>query len=80
MDLSELYTTGTKLSDVKPAFQGMPYLEWLQKSTCRMIQTIAAARKDEAFPIALHTRESKKKVAEQRIYTPRDGYGMKGVR
>lgn len=82
MDLSRLYTTGTKLADVKPDFRGMPLAEWLQKVTCRMIQTVAAERAltGEEFAIEIHSRQSKKKVAEQRVYTPRDGYGMKGVR
>lgn len=80
MDLSQLYTTGTKLADVKPDFRGMPLAEWLQKSTCRMIQAVAAERIGLEFPIEIHSRQSKKKVAEQRVYTPRDGYGMKGVR
>lgn len=78
MDLTALYTHGTKLAEVSPEFRGMPLNEWLHKWELQQV-TVQAAEHDRRFrdsmPAGYEHPLSRKAVS-----TPRDDYGMKGVR
>ncbi len=78
MDLSALYTHGTKLAEVSPEFRGMPLNEWLHKWELQQV-TVQAAEYDRRFrnsmPAGYVPPLSRKAVSTQR-----DDYGMKGVR
>ena len=67
MELKDLFTRGSKLSDVPPDFRGMPYREW---------RRLEMARQAERYRAKLDPAEAP--LSKQRIWTPRDGYGMKG--
>jgi hypothetical protein len=71
MRLSDLYPSGTKMSEVHPDFRGMSLERWkllkISEQANAYQKTITAEQK-KAAPISA-----------QRIWTPRDSYGMKGV-
>lgn len=74
MDLSQLFSRGSKLSDVPPDYVGMPYAEWDAKS-----RTVAELYKANAKAIADHWRKfeisGEPPLADRKITTPRDDYG-----
>jgi hypothetical protein len=75
MNLSDLFTRGSKLSDVPSGFKGMPYREWRLKTTLEMISQQGKAHRDA---LAKQGTEPPKwsTVAPA---TPRDSYGWKSA-
>lgn len=66
-----LYPRGTRLADVPPDFRGVPLRQWLED--CREAERQRAARW-----FAQHYPDGPP-LSRQRIYSPRDGYGMKSA-
>jgi hypothetical protein len=71
VELSQLYPRGTKLAEVDPLFRGMPGAEWQRKMWAAQCDRWLAKQK---------AANVKPKVADSKIVTPRDEYGMKGLR
>ena len=69
--LKDLYTTGTKLSEVDPAFEGIAYPKW---------QMLKITEQCSELSLLPAPEKNKKWVGNKSVATPRDGYGMKGVR
>ena len=69
MELSELFSPGSHLSDVPPDFRGMPYREWRLKEISRQADEWRKTRLNAPM----------QKWQNRAIWTPRDSYGMKGV-
>lgn len=67
MDLTQIYSRGTKLAEVKPDFRGMPWQEWQARNVTRMAVTWLAQHAGED---PLHGRK---------ISTPRDNYGWRSL-
>jgi hypothetical protein len=70
MTLSDLYPAGTKLAEVNPNFRGMPLKTW---------QALKIVEQAEAHRKALNLNPEDAPLSKQRVYTPRDGYGMKSI-
>jgi len=67
MDLTQLYTRGTKLAEVDPHFRGMKYQEWLGYQISRMCSE----------HLARHAGEDP--LYGRKISTPRDNYGWRSA-
>jgi hypothetical protein len=79
MELDWLFPDGTKLSEVPPEFRGMPQDEWRLKTTVAEIVRVRDLPETTAFWSRFFVR-GEPRLAGQAISTPRDNYGMKGVR
>lgn len=67
MELRELFSPGSKLADVPIHFRGMTLLEWRGKNIEKQCNEYLKTLDPDKAPIS-----------QKRIWTPRDGYGMKG--
>jgi hypothetical protein len=67
MNLADLFSSGSHLSDVPPEFRGMPLRQWQELKTAEQCSRYIAMLNPENAPLS-----------KQRVWTPRDGYGMKG--
>lgn len=74
MELSQLFTRGSKLSDVPPDFKGMPLAEWQSKQ----ITAMANSKEAEAFWNKFLVN-GEPKLAGKRLWNKRDDYGMRGT-
>jgi len=68
MELSDLFSPGSKLSEVPISFHGMTVMEWQRADIHRQCSEYLATLDPNEAPL------SKKK-----IWTPRDSYGLKGI-
>ena len=66
--LEQLYPSNTPLSEVHPDFPGMPLALW---------RKLKITEQAEEYLVKLNPAEAP--LAKQRIATPRDNYGMKGM-
>jgi hypothetical protein len=77
MELSELFTRGTPAAEVPADFRGMPGREWL-------VKRLGAISRDQAREIAAFWKRfevnGQPPLADRKIVTPRDEYGMKSLR
>jgi hypothetical protein len=71
VELSQLYSKGTRMSEVDPEFKGMRGREWCAKKMIAQCEAYYARQKAAG---------ERPKVANSKIVTPRDEYGMKGLR
>ena len=79
MELSWLYPRGTKLSEVPHDFQGMPGSAAARQRIFAEIARCAASPETAAY-WARFLKAGKSPLSWQHVWTPRDDYGMKGVR
>jgi hypothetical protein len=68
MELSDLYPAGTPLSEVAPGFRGMPLREWQWKQLREQNSAQPKSNPEDA------------PLSKKAVWTPRDDYGMKGIR
>jgi hypothetical protein len=72
MELSQLYSPGTTMEEVDPAFKGMRRNEWLCKQvTVQFVEWDRRFRNQYPNFVPPLNRKA--------IATPRDNYGMKGI-
>lgn len=68
MELSDLFSPGSKLSDVPLSFRGMTLLEWQRADIHEQCSKHLATLDPATAPLN-----------QKRIWTPRDSYGLKGI-
>lgn len=71
MKLEDLKPAGTRLADVEPEFIGMPLNQWLRASS------VGITRQCNEY-LAMQD-PSQAVLSKQRVATPRDSYGIKGI-
>jgi len=69
MELKDLFSTGSHLADVPADFRGMPMSRWLSMQITEECSKYVATLDPEKAPLN-----------RKAVWTPRDDYGMKGVR
>jgi hypothetical protein len=67
MNLSDLFSPGSHLADVPPEFRGMPLRQWQALKIAEQCSQYVATKDPDRAPLS-----------KQRIWTPRDSYGIKG--
>ena len=67
MTLSDLYPSGTPLTEVNPDFRGMPFRQWRNLKLSEQAEEHRKTLNPEDAPLS-----------KQRLWNPRDDYGMKG--
>jgi hypothetical protein len=70
VELTDLYPPETPMSEVHPNFHGMSLRRW---------KLLDLSRQAEAFRKAHPIKPEDAPLSQQRIWTPRDSYGLKGV-
>jgi len=75
MRLTDLYPRGTPLAEVAPDFRGMSVQEWRLRRAEEIHAEYMRSRTKEEIGAAKRNAP----INAQRIATPRDSYGMKGV-
>lgn len=68
MELADLFSPGSKLSDVPLSFRGMTLLEWRRADIHRQCSEYLAKLDPANAPLS-----------KQKLWTPRDSYGLKGI-
>lgn len=68
MELRDLFSTGSHLSDVPVHFHGMTLLEWTAKKWTEQCNRYLATLPKEDAPLS-----------KKAVWTPRDSYGLKGI-
>ena len=66
MELSQLFSRGSHLSDVPPEFRGMPLAEWQSKQITLMANSKEAAAFWDKFLV-----KGEPKLSAKRIWNPR---------
>ena len=70
MELSQLFSRGSHLSDVPPDFRGMPLAEWQSKQITLMANSKAATAWREKMLIKGEPRLNRKGVEHARVFAP----------
>lgn len=68
MEMRDLFSPGSKLSDVPLSFRGMTLLEWRRADIHRQCSEYLATLNPETAPLS-----------KKAIWNPRDSYGLKGL-
>jgi hypothetical protein len=74
MELSQLFSRGTKLEEVPADFVGMPMREWQR----RRLDAQSISPQAVAFWKQFYVN-GEPPINKKKILTPQDTYGMKGV-
>lgn len=70
----QLFSAGSHLSDVPPDFRGVPLKAWRMAQITAQAASPASQRYWERMYV-----NGRPRLADAKIWTPRDSYGMKGV-
>ena len=70
MELSQLFSRGSRLSDVPPEFRGMPLAEWQSKQITFMANSKAAVAWREKMLVKGEPRLNSKGVQHAKVFVP----------